>query len=105
MFFFFKYCSLVFFLQLEMQANQCRKCKRQKILRKSSGSCRVCGLALCKRCSSKDLLLYYTDDPKKHLPLLAIVNENGVSDNYTKQIFAVCLQIFFFYFTHAQIRS
>ena len=69
---------LTAFFQLEIQTNECRKCKRQKILRKSSGSCRVCGLALCKRCTSKDLLLFYKKDPDQQLPMLTIVNEPGV---------------------------
>ncbi|KAH3877052.1 hypothetical protein DPMN_000908 [Dreissena polymorpha] len=68
----------------EMQASTCRACKGNMGIRKSSGNCRVCGLALCWKCSNKDLLLYYPDNYLQNAnvtcePMLAIINQIGAS--------------------------
>ncbi|KAL4224546.1 hypothetical protein ACF0H5_015248 [Mactra antiquata] len=60
--------------EIEVQATKCRSCHVDKGIRKSSGNCRVCGLALCKKCSSKDLLLYINEEDKTRDVRLTIIN-------------------------------
>ncbi|WAR27390.1 hypothetical protein MAR_013094 [Mya arenaria] len=70
------------FWQLDSGVTECRCCG--KILgSKRKHNCRVCGLALCKHCSVKELLLYFPDD-KPDRPRLAIIRLEGeIAGNQT----------------------
>ncbi|XP_045176054.2 RUN and FYVE domain-containing protein 2-like isoform X2 [Mercenaria mercenaria] len=62
---------------IEIQATKCRSCKGDVGLRKSSGNCRVCGLALCRKCSHKELLLFYENGDITAEARLAIIHVPG----------------------------
>ena len=70
--------------QLEKTTSTCRVChakfsklgKRQKVR-----NCRICGLALCKTCSNKELLVYFDDrliEEERNAPKIAIIRLEGV---------------------------
>ncbi|WAR27389.1 hypothetical protein MAR_013093 [Mya arenaria] len=63
------------FWQLDSGVTECRGCGK-RLGSKRKHNCRVCGLALCKHCSVKELLLYFTDD-KPDRPRLAIIRLEG----------------------------
>ncbi|XP_045176109.2 uncharacterized protein LOC123536767 isoform X2 [Mercenaria mercenaria] len=62
---------------IEIQATKCRSCKGDVGLRKSSGNCRVCGLALCRKCSHKELLLFFENGDITAEARLAIIHVPG----------------------------
>ncbi|XP_052783298.1 uncharacterized protein LOC128219528 isoform X1 [Mya arenaria] len=63
------------FWQLDSGVTECRGCGK-RLGSKRKHNCRVCGLALCKHCSVKELLLYFPDD-KPDRPRLAIIRLEG----------------------------
>ena len=50
---------------------------------RKKGSCKVCGLALCKSCASHELLIYIPDNSNKNIqePDIAIIKIVGVGDS------------------------
>ncbi|XP_052802812.1 uncharacterized protein LOC128233004 isoform X2 [Mya arenaria] len=65
---------------VEKQNGQCRKCKCSLGVHRSMASCRVCGLAQCRKCSHRELLLYYPDDRLEApdaTPCMAVINVVG----------------------------
>ena len=80
------------FFQLEKQAQSCRVCKGSLGVRKKKRNCKVCGLALCKRCSNQDLLLYMDDAENRDKlpqPKIGIINFTGVSPFDVKLCFII----------------
>ena len=76
---------IIFILQLEKTISSCRIC-HAKFSKFGSGhkvrNCRVCGLALCKACSNKELLVYFADKTggdEINIPRVAIIRVDGVS--------------------------
>lgn len=71
------------FWTLESHTSRCRHCGGKLGHRKKMRNCRVCGLALCKACSQKELLLYF-EDGKRHSKTgdahLSIIRYDGCPD-------------------------
>lgn len=63
-------------------ADSCQMCAAKFGLMKKKLNCRVCGRAVCKNCSTKDLLLFVANDNKGAEPQLAIIRVVGVSFMY-----------------------
>ncbi|XP_048745970.2 uncharacterized protein LOC125658676 isoform X2 [Ostrea edulis] len=61
----------------ENMADSCQMCAAKFGLMKKKLNCRVCGRAICKNCSTKDLLLFVTNDNKGAEPQLAIIRVVG----------------------------
>ncbi|XP_053403418.1 uncharacterized protein LOC123554965 [Mercenaria mercenaria] len=53
------------FWTLESHTTRCRHCGGKLGHRKKMRNCRVCGLALCKTCSQREVLLYYKDGTRQ----------------------------------------
>ncbi|XP_060595995.1 uncharacterized protein LOC132750073 [Ruditapes philippinarum] len=71
---------------IEIQSRVCRACKGDIGIRKSTGNCRVCGLALCRKCSHRELLLYLENVEISEDAKLAIINTPGVSDGFLARL-------------------
>lgn len=68
------------FWKLEHQTLLCRECGVHVDSRHQIKNCKVCGLAMCKTCAHKELLLYFEDDKihdRSALPRLAIIKIKG----------------------------
>lgn len=61
----------------ESLAESCQKCSSKFGLMRKKLHCRVCGRAVCKTCSTKDLLLYVPNNNKEAEPQLAIIRVIG----------------------------
>lgn len=69
------------FWKLEDATASCRQCNG-KLDKRKKRNCRVCGLALCKQCSYKELLIYYedstpTDSERERQPRITIIRVDG----------------------------
>ena len=62
-------------------ANQCQKCQQKFNFVRSKHNCKVCGRALCKACSFKDVIVYLPDDEDTTEPRLSVIKIIGVSLN------------------------
>ena len=74
--------NIFLIVQVEKLAENCRVCKGGLGIRKKKRNCKVCGLALCKKCSNKELLLYIESKDGEHQvkeTKLAIIKVAGVS--------------------------
>ncbi|XP_063428794.1 uncharacterized protein LOC134711822 [Mytilus trossulus] len=65
-----------FWLQ-ENMANQCQKCQQKFNLVRNKHNCKLCGRAVCKSCSFKDVILYLPDDEDTKEPRLAVIKVIG----------------------------
>ncbi|CAC5391286.1 RBSN [Mytilus coruscus] len=65
-----------FWLQ-ENMANQCQKCQQKFNLVRSKHNCKLCGRAVCKSCSFKDVILYLPDEEDTKEPRLAVIKVIG----------------------------
>ncbi|XP_060073046.1 uncharacterized protein LOC132552871 [Ylistrum balloti] len=64
---------------MEVTADICQICKSKFSLMRKKHHCRLCSKSLCKRCSSKDLLVFVPDEDRSDQtdPKLAIIKING----------------------------
>lgn len=62
-------------------ASQCQKCQQKFNFVRSKHNCKVCGRAVCKTCSFKDVILYLPDNEDTTEPRLSVIKIIGVSLN------------------------
>ncbi|KAH3805151.1 uncharacterized protein LOC127836526 [Dreissena polymorpha] len=78
------------FWELETIIHFCRACGKKLDLVKHR-NCRVCGLALCKACAHKELLVFYEDDGSLDKAKLVIIRVHGAPEKEPK--YSVLLRI------------
>lgn len=75
------------FWKLDSRHMVCRECAKRQEGRNQMKNCKVCGLAVCKQCSHKELLLYFEDGtrPGKNTQAkLAIIRLQGCPEKEPK---------------------
>ncbi|KAH3805147.1 hypothetical protein DPMN_133444 [Dreissena polymorpha] len=76
----------------ETSVHFCRAC-RKKLDRVKQRNCRVCGLALCKACAHKELLVYYEDSRSFDKARVAIIRVLGEQKEPKHSVFLrICAQ-------------
>ncbi|KAH3898290.1 hypothetical protein DPMN_022514 [Dreissena polymorpha] len=81
------------FWELETSVHFCRACGK-KLDRVKHRNCRVCGLALCKACAHKELLVFYEDSGSLEKARLAIIRVQGapVKEPKYSVLLRICAQ-------------